>query len=261
MTDEIPEEGWIPTLGWLEYQKSTQGDTPVIDYKKYGFDALEVPSDCPLVAGRMAWLTTRFNERYFNRMLGSETLDRWQVRLQNKFDELVYRMNRAYAIYAAAADALDSDLTGGSKKQVTGSVEDSGEDKITRSGSSEYSSTGGSTNTASGSDSNDNTSKHSETPDSEINNSWDYAGTVDVDKAKTTYGRVDTGSSNAKGTGSTSGSDSTAYGKKTATNGTEITTVSGNMIDVVNKNIKEWEDLDTVFVGSFENLFLNVFWY
>lgn len=261
MSDEIPEEGWIPTLGWLLYQQETQPEEPVIDYTKYGFAALEVPDDCPLVAARMSWLTTRFNERYYNRMLGSETLDRWQMRLQNKFDELVYRMNRAYGIYTTAATALGDDLYEGSERSVTGSTTDSGSDTTTRSGSSEFSNTGGSTNTASGSDSNEGMTKHSDTPDTKINSNWGWAGSVDADTGKTTYGRVDTGTSNVKGTGSTSGTDTTAYGKSTASNGTEKVTVHGAMIDVVNKNIKEWDDLDTVFIGSFENAFLNVFWY
>ena len=32
--------------------------------------------------------------------MGQETMERWQIRLQNKFDEVVYKWDRAYELYA-----------------------------------------------------------------------------------------------------------------------------------------------------------------
>jgi len=105
-------EAWLPTLGDV-LNKQSDPDAPSI-YHKVGWDALEVPADCPNVSVRMDILKVRFDERYFNRRLNSETLERWQSRLQNKFDEVVYRYDRAYSIYESKNDSMLNDLEDGS---------------------------------------------------------------------------------------------------------------------------------------------------
>ncbi len=106
------DEAWIPTLGDILDKRSDPDAHPI--YRKVGWDALEVPSDCPNVSARMDVLKVRFDERYLNRMLNAETLERWQVRLQNRFDEVVRRYDRAYSIYEAKNDSMLNDLEEGS---------------------------------------------------------------------------------------------------------------------------------------------------
>ena len=105
-------EAWLPTLGDI-LNKQSDPDAPAI-YRKVGWNALEVPADCPNVSVRMDMLKVRFDERYFNRRLNSETLERWQSRLQNKFDEVVHRYDRAYSIYETKNDSMLNDLEEGS---------------------------------------------------------------------------------------------------------------------------------------------------
>lgn len=51
-----------------------------------------------MITARWEELTVRFNERYAYRMLGQETLERWQHRLQNRLDEIVRPYERAYTL-------------------------------------------------------------------------------------------------------------------------------------------------------------------
>lgn len=111
------DEAWIPTLGDILNKQSDPDAYPI--YHKVGWDALEVPSDCPNVSARMDVLKVRFDERYFNRMLNAETLERWQVRLQNRFDEVVRRYDRAYSIYETKNDSMLNDLEEGSITTTT----------------------------------------------------------------------------------------------------------------------------------------------
>ena len=94
------DEIWIPTLNEVEYLKSHGSPDEQRYYSQFGWEQLEVPPDCYRVLDRMNTLKIRFDERYGGRMLGQETMERWQIRLQNKFDEVVYKWDRAYELYA-----------------------------------------------------------------------------------------------------------------------------------------------------------------
>lgn len=152
MTDEITtyeEEVWLPEYVYVLQQKEA-GNT---NYTPYGFDQLEVPSDCTTVEGRMAWLTTRFNERYYYRRLNAETMDRWQILLQDKFDAVVRRYERAYKLYTTNADAMETVVS----TQNT-----------------------------------DVTHKTIDTPDEQINDASDYASSVETSSVKATSANPDT---------------------------------------------------------------------
>lgn len=167
MIFECCDDAWLPTYGTvLARQEGEQGQA--VDWSRYGWDAIVVPSDCPTIAERMNNLGERFGLRYFDRMLGYETLELWQVKLQERFDQVVHPYERAYRLYSQHADAMDSDVVPG-RKIVTN-------DKTQ----------------ASGSDARTGTSKQSDTPSSAINESDDYAGSIAKDSSKTEYGRADT---------------------------------------------------------------------
>ena len=97
---------WIPTLIELEHQKSLEPDDSAVDWSRFGWEALEVPADAPHVAARMDKLGEMFLERFANRMLNSETLERWQVRLQHTMDRIAPVYERAYSLYEKHAQAL-----------------------------------------------------------------------------------------------------------------------------------------------------------
>ena len=159
------DQPWLPELIDVEAMKTgTDGSY----YSRFGWENLEVPEDCPIVASRMDTLKIRFDERYANRMLNSETLERWQVRLQNRFDEKVHVYERAYALYEKYEQDMMDDVVQGEKTVVSG------------------------TNTQGGSDSSEVESRNIDTPDEIVNANDNYASSLSKNKGKTTYGRTDT---------------------------------------------------------------------
>ena len=104
---------WLPTLQDIEKRK--QDDDPDIAayYQRFGWENLVVPADCVNVAGRMSNLKTLFDERYAFRMINQETLERWQIRLQNNFDRIVHTYERAYVLYAKYSSEMLDDMIGG----------------------------------------------------------------------------------------------------------------------------------------------------
>ena len=150
------DEIWIPTLNEVEYLKSHGSPEEQAYYSKFGWEQLEVPSDCDRVLDRMRTLKIRFDERYGGRMLGQETMERWQIRLQNKFDEVVYKWDRAYELYANNQQSMLVNIIDG---------------RIVSNGSS---------SNIDITDDTVNTSKNKviDTPDSAINDNSDYADVV-----------------------------------------------------------------------------------
>ena len=145
------DEPWIPTLWDIEAKK------PDPYWSNFGWEVLEVPSDCVMVRDRMKDLKVRFDERYADRMLNQETMEVWQLRLQNRFDEVVRRYERAYRIYTDKEQQMMDDVEEGVHTTM----------KAT------------------------SVSKAIDTPDSRINENSDYAdslnkGTADTD-TKTVY--------------------------------------------------------------------------
>lgn len=160
---ELP---WLPKLCDVESFK-VNSDDPTY-WQRFGWEALEVPGECTFVRERMETLKTRFDERYANRMLNSETMERWQVRLQNRFDEVVQRYNRQYELYVRYDQDMKDDII-------------SGEKTITES-----------TAQAGGSDTSEGTGRSIDTPDEQVNSTEGYAGSRSDSKATNTYGRTDT---------------------------------------------------------------------
>lgn len=159
---ELP---WIPKLIDVENFK-VNSDDPAY-WQRFGWEALEVPEDCMFVRERMGNLKTRFDERYANRMLNSETMERWQVRLQNRFDEVVQRYNRMYELYQRYDQDMKEDILSGDKTVTTSKSQ------------------------AGGSDTSIGTGRNIDTPDENVNNITGYAGSRTDSKATNTYGRTD----------------------------------------------------------------------
>lgn len=205
------DQAWLPT--YLDIK---------VRYPTFGFTALQVDDDLPTVASRMQMLDERFTERYANRMISSETLERWQVRLQNRFDEVSHRYERAYGLYSRYEQQMDDDVLPGEQynEKETTSVED----------------------TAGGSDSSENSSSTADTPDTASNASDDYADSRTKGSSKVTYGRTDksAGTRELERTRTLTGQD---------------------LLLNVNNSIMSYMDIDTMFIAEFENLFLNVWWY
>lgn len=160
---EIP---WIPQLIDVENFK-VKSDDPAY-WQRFGWEALEVPQDCFYVAERMPNLKIRFDERYANRRLNSETMERWQVRLQNRFDEVVRRYDRQYELYQRYDQDMKDDIISG-EKTVTESTAQAG-----------------------GSDTSEGSGRNIDTPDELVNSTEGYAGSRTDSKATNTYGRTDT---------------------------------------------------------------------
>lgn len=214
---------WLPTLVEVLRLKSQDPTDPDL---RVGWDALYVSDSYPLVQARMALLKERFDERYAFRMLSAETTLRWQVRLQNRFDSVVERYERAYRI-VSGRDDLDSvgELT---VTKTKGTDTNGGKDVRASTSSSSSSSQ----------------DRLTDTPDTTINDSDSYA------------------SSTSKGSSSSSSKSdgTTSYGRTLSTDRTVSTERLYDVSQGVMSSIRGWTDVDTLFVGEFENLFLNIFW-
>lgn len=161
------DQPWVPTLVDVERMKAAEPDESPVDWRRFGWSALEVPQNADHVIARFDILGQRFLERYAYRMLNAETMEKWQVRLQNRFDEVVDMYERAYALYDENQSAMMKDVLPGRKISVKGE------------------------NKAGGEDSSESKSKYSDTPDQAINDSDNYAGSITKNTGNTKYGRTD----------------------------------------------------------------------
>ena len=171
----VNDEIWIPTLNEVEYLKSHGDPDEQRYYSQFGWEQLEVPPDCDRVLDRMGTLKIRFDERYGGRMLGQETMERWQIRLQNKFDEVVYKWDRAYELYTNNQQNMLVNI-------IDGRI-------VSNDSSSNIDSTDDTVNTSK--------NKVIDTPDSAINDDSDYADVVYHNNAT----RTNTGRRNNRTTG------------------------------------------------------------
>ena len=223
---------WTPT--YLDVEHRRQDGDP--QYQNVGFTALVFPAGATRLTSHRATLEERFFERYAMRRINEETLERWQVRLQNRLDEIADRYERAYEIYTTYASQMDNNILEGWKDTASGSDTKNynGSEALEMSGTEKVSDTG----------------RTASTPDSSINTSDSYADNIRKNDSERSFtNRKDTRTFNLR-------NDKTDYGKV-------ITRVlTGNSIlENVNYSIEHWMDIDTLFVKEFENLFLNVFDY
>lgn len=119
---------WLPTLQDIENRKDHFTDEGRY-YEKFGWEQLEVPADCPHVSARMTDLKVLFDERYAFRMINSETLEQWQIRLQSRFDRYVHIYERAYVLYETYHQDMIDDMKGGESRTIgrTSSGSESGD--------------------------------------------------------------------------------------------------------------------------------------
>ena len=117
-------ESWIPTLQDLEVRKQDPDPTIAAYYQRFGWENIEVPADCPRVAARMNDLKVIFEERYAFRMINSETPERWQIRLQNRFDRFVRVYEHAYELYETYQADLIDDVRAGEVRTWSRSYSD-----------------------------------------------------------------------------------------------------------------------------------------
>ena len=242
-------EPWLPEYVELE-KRRIDGDP---DYQNVGFTALVFPAGATNLAAHRSVLEERFFERYAMRRINQETLPRWQLRLQNRFDEIADRYERAYQIYLDYASKMDDDVLEGWKETASGS------DTKNYNGSEAMDYTGSEELTRSGTEKVTDKGKVTDTPDAVINDAQNYADTVESGESETSFqNRKDTRSfNNRKDTRSFNArNDKTEYGKII----TRVLT-GNNILDNVNYSISHWMDIDTLFVKEFEDLFLNIFDY
>ena len=116
---------WIPTLQDLEVRKEDSDPTLAKYYKKFGWEQLVVPDDCPHVVSRMPDLKVLFDERYAFRMINSETLEQWQIRLQSRFDRYVHIYERAYVLYETYQQEMIDDMKGGETRTIGRTIDGS----------------------------------------------------------------------------------------------------------------------------------------
>lgn len=251
-------EPWLPTYIDLVKRKE-DGDS---EYQNVGFDALDVDASLENIDDRWEVLEQRFTERYAFRRISAETLTRWQVRLQNKFDEIADRYERAYALYAEQGAVMMDDILPGWKEIMDRTDKDSGTDTNTRTGSRELSYAGSKEISRAGTET--DTKRFADTPDSSTNASDMYADRREESTHAFGTGRKDTESFNQRKDTETFNQikDALLHGKTTDIDYTLTRTETGaQIIDAVNEAITKWKDLDTQFVAEFENLFLNIFDY
>lgn len=247
------DAAWIPTLMDVERRKADWHLENVI-----GWENLEVPDDCPNVKGRMDQLKIRFDERYASRRLGHETLEKWQMRLQNRFDEVVRRYDRMYLLYSRYDEKMKDDLIEGYIKDLTDSIKVKGSE----TGSSDSTGNDDTTRTPNlhTTTANDGVSKYTDSPDSRVNEGELYNGSTTRSDSTVTEDR--TGTESTKNT--TKGTVNVANENTEDTDRTyhEEHIVTGvGIVDSINRSVDSWQDVDTRLVAEFENLFLNIFWY
>jgi len=236
---------WIPRYVDI-LTKKAEGDP---DYADIGFTELEVDAALTLLSARFQTLNIRFEERYAFRRISAETLERWQVRLQNKMDEIAKRYEFAYGLMAEYEAELPEDALDGWKETETVDDDLSGTDSLGMTGTD--------TNVASGTDSTDDdtTGRTIDTPDAAANADASYADAREDTQRdiSTTYGRTDTRTLDR--------TNATTYGKQRDLSRQIVHVITGNTLEKLNTNIRTYQDIDTLFVAEFENLFLNVFDY
>lgn len=209
-----PDQPWVPTLLDVERMKAAEPDDSPVDWRRFGWSALEVPESAGHVVARFDILGTKFLQRYANRMLNQETMEMWQTKLQSRFDEVVDKYERAYALYEMNETGMLNDSATGRKAIVTAV----GEGSMSSSDTDER--------------------RYSDTPDQVINDNDNYAGNITKGKSS----RTGTSSNN-----SSSESEEKLTGDA--------------LIRSVNDNINGWMSIDTAFIASFENNFMNIWWY
>ncbi len=217
---------WLPTLLDVERFKA-EGIRPEY-WQKFGWDQLVVPDECIIVKQRFETLGIRFVAKFGWRMLAFETMEQWQTKLQERMDAIVRKYERAYETYEGNLDDIRK-VAPGEVKRTVGKISASGEDVTTTGGS----------------DGVTTKSKYSDTPDSAINDSDNFAGSITKDESKTTYGATNT----------------LKHGRSDNTDMTATTTRTGaELMESINGSIDAWRDLDTAFVSEFNVCFLNLFW-
>lgn len=190
---------WMPTYATLIAKQSEPKRT--LDWNAFGWDALQIPDTAVHVKARMDILSERFYERYCDRSIAYETWHLWQIKMQDKMDSIVDKYERAYTLYDKYSEQMMDDVLPGRKTTVTSTTAVDG------------------------------TSRFSDTPDSLINDSSNYAGSITKNDGTTTD------------------------------NGTTSEIITGTILDSLNRTISEWMDIDTAFIDEFKTLFSNVWWY
>ncbi len=111
---------WLPT--WWEIKaraaEKDANDNYTADalyYQKFGPEALDIWSSYTNLNNAKSDILKMFNDAYASRMINSETLEQWQVRLQAIAGRTAARYDRALSLYASNA----ADLTDTSESQTT----------------------------------------------------------------------------------------------------------------------------------------------
>lgn len=124
-SESQPFEPWLPTYEQVVYRYRN----PSTNYPKYGWWGLEIsPEKYPIIWSRRMEINDRFFERYAMRRLNQETILRWQLRLQNRFDEVAPEFERAFMLYEKYREQMDEDVFDGYKMVHDNNQTNSGSD-------------------------------------------------------------------------------------------------------------------------------------
>lgn len=161
-------EPWLPTYADIIHR-----------FPDHGFPGLEIDAEqFPIISSRRAEIEMRFYERYASRMVNQETLSRWQLRLQNRFDEVAPEFERAFRLYDKYKNEIENDMIEGYKMESSHSSENSGTDNVK----------------------NNVKNRRIDTPDTALNHDDNYADSLEETDGDntTTYGMKNTTGSNAE---------------------------------------------------------------
>lgn len=149
---------WIPRLNDVEYWKAHGTAEEQAYFSQFGFEKLVVPASAVKVTAEMSNLKTLFVGRYGFRRLNAETMERWQIRLQNTFDMYVQDIERALTLYDTHSATMLSDILRGTETSNSGT------------------------------DTSADSRKTIDTPDTAINASDDYADSLSKGSSTITHG-------------------------------------------------------------------------
>lgn len=216
----VPCDSWLPTLWDIQHYKTLTGAIGEY-YSRFGFENLVVDEDrFPRVSEVLDRLTVRFNEHYADRMIGQETMERWQLHLQSRLDEILPRFEYMYKVYEMTEELRQQGILPGVMHDMDYYDQNSGSD--TTSGTAT------------------DTTKDIDTPDQAINADDNYADRLTK--------------------GSSSRSDTATYGRKIARKGyTHDVTTGSEFRKDLNEQADQYRDIDTLFVNEFNICFLGVY--
>lgn len=278
-------ENWQPKLIDIEYLAHNGTDSEKEYYSQFGIEQIDWKNYSNIIQNKDE-IIELFHGDYDNRMVGLETMELFQHRLQALYNRIAPKYDRAFKMYNDYADRLMEDVgdivTRTLNENTTDNTGIQGTEKVATGTTSDYGAE--SKSSASVNDRNDTNvngdasamSQMVDTPDSAVNASdigiaAGYAGTVQKDSSENHSGTVsvtETGTqseSNDNAHTSVSGTSDTTTTENRSSTGmrglVERTEHSTDLMEQISDNISGWRNLIAEFVYEFRGLFMGVYWF